>query len=100
MKCSSQSAGHPPVSVSIELRNIPAFGKDLKMSNSYPKPRYNIQPSARIEKYSDEAFDVLKDFCNDKECQDQNFLIATTNSETVKKINVLINKEIVHCVGH
>lgn len=67
------------------------------MNDSYLEQK-GYQPSARLEKYSNEAFDILKNFYNDKEHQDQNFLIDSTNLEKVKKISVMVSEEIIHCV--
>lgn len=67
------------------------------MNDSYLEQKGN-QPSARLEKYSNEEFDILKNLYNDSECQDQNFSIDSTNLEKVKKISVMISEEIIHCV--
>lgn len=65
------------------------------MSDSYLEQRVNIQPTAKLEKYADENFDMVKDFCNDKESQEQDFLTDTTNLEEVGKINVMNDEEII-----
>lgn len=78
-------------------KKIPAFDKGFKMNDSYLEQKGN-QPSARLEKYSNEEFDILKNLYNDSECQDQNFSIDSTNLEKVKKISVMISEEIIHCV--
>lgn len=49
------------------LCRVPVFGKDLKMNDSYQEQRVNIQPSAKLEKYTNKTFDTLKAFYNDKE---------------------------------
>jgi hypothetical protein len=68
------------------------LGKDLKMSGHHPEQRANIQLSARVEKYARETLYVLKDSCNDKDCQEQNWLVGTENLEESRKLNLMHGK--------
>lgn len=65
------------------------------MSDSYLEPRADIPLSTRLEKYANEIFDIVKDYDNDKECQEQNILISTTNLEETGKINMMTDEEII-----
>lgn len=62
----------------MEQKEVPVFGKDLKMSDSYLE-----QPSAKLEKYAYKTFDILKVSAVTKKYQEQNFLIDATNLEKV-----------------
>lgn len=73
----------------MEQKEVPVFGKDLKMSDSYLE-----QPSAKLEKYAYKTFDILKVSAVTKKYQEQNFLIDATNLEKVWKMNVMVGKEI------
>lgn len=64
------------------------------MSDSYLEPRADIPLSARLEKYVNEVFDIVKDYDNDKECQEQNILISITNLEETGKINMMTDEGI------
>lgn len=61
------------------------------MSDSYQEPRADISLSARLEKYANEVFDID----NDKECENQNILISSTNLEEIGKINMITDEEII-----
>lgn len=49
------------------IEKVPVFGKDLNMNDSNLGQRVNIQPSAKLKKYANKTFNMLKDFYNDKE---------------------------------
>lgn len=61
------------------------------MSDSCQEPRADISLSARLEKYANEVFDID----NDKECENQNILISSTNLEEIGKINMITDEEII-----
>lgn len=60
------------------------------MNDSYLEQKVDIQPPAKLQKYANENFD----FYNDETCQEQKFLIGTTNLEKVGKMNLMIGEEI------
>lgn len=86
LKYPSKLAEQSPTGCCVEQKKGPVFVKDFKMNDSYLE-----QPSAKLEKYANETFDMLKNFYNDK-CQEQNFLIYTTNLEKVGKMNLIIDQ--------
>lgn len=62
LKYPSDLAEQSPTGCCVEQKKGPVFVKDFKMNDSYLE-----QPSAKLEKYANETFDMLKNFYNDKE---------------------------------
>lgn len=71
------------------------FGKDLNMNDSCIEQRVNIQPSAKLEKYANKTFNMLKDFHNDKEMSRTKLSDRYNKFRESRKMN-LIGEEISH----